>query len=188
MQAGNLLFVLVIIFVNASITHAQQTCGQCISTAKSTFKSDKQTCRDDFRSGTIATRAELKACKMMKKSTLFSDMATCYQTVCTPAPTTGWVLGQAGGDCTSTCNNAGGTCNAAGMSAVTDSASATFVANLFITSPFTTIAQGIAGAFPYYRPTDQVYYGLPGDISDCDQVVSAPRVRLCCCGNNCPIQ
>ena len=66
-QEWNLIFVLVIIFINAAITHAQ-TCGYCKKTAKSTFRYDRKSCKDDFRSGAISTRAEFTACKMRGKS------------------------------------------------------------------------------------------------------------------------
>ncbi len=73
MQPRNLIFALVIIFVNAAITHAQ-SCGQCRNLAKSTFKANKKICKSGSTSW-----VDLKVCNMMEKSNMYSTMATCYQ-------------------------------------------------------------------------------------------------------------
>ena len=213
MQAGNLLFVLVIIFVNASITHAQQTCGQCISTAKSTFKSDKQTCRDDFRSGTIATRAEFKACKMMKKSNMYSTMATWYQSgnpcsapgttrsptptptpAPTPAPSQGptpaptpappTVVGWTQGVPGESCTTVcGGSCNTVRQNEVTSTPDLQYLYN-YMSLPAGGYNPAEAAFSPFQHTANNVFlYVVPRTPSTCDATDPAAK-RICCCGGD----
>ena len=193
MQSRNLLFVLVIIFVNAAITNAQ-TCGQCISTAKSSFRSDRRTCKTNFRSGTIATKSEFKACKMMGKSNMYSDMATCYQSgnpcyapAPTPVPPTlDWVLGDESVDCTTTCNTViGGACDVVSMSAVNDASSVEFVAN-YLGVTFANSGPGGGGEAPCLDGIGNLMW-LDSSVPSSDCSISLPGFRrFCCCGNNCP--
>ena len=194
MQAGNLLFVLVIIFVNAAITNAQ-TCGQCISTAKSTFRSDRRTCKADFRSGTTS-RPEFKACKMMGKSDMYSDMATCYQSgnpcyapAPAPAPssnTDDWYLSNAGESCDTVCANNGGSCEVAAINQLNNQVRTEFVANVVgisVTSRVyaNTLSTDWAPGYSFSSG-----FGTDGN-STCDgsNVLGTTIWRLCCCGPNC---
>ena len=191
MQAGNLLFVLVIIFVNAAITNAQ-TCGQCISTAKSTFRSDRKTCKADFRSGTTS-RAEFKACKMIGKSDMYSGMATCYQSgnPCNaPAPAPGtntddWYLGVTNESCDTVCANNGGSCEVAAINELNNQVRTEFVANI-LGIDLTVVTYGGSYSVDYFPGLNNIddLYAIDGGSSTCDASVSF-IFRFCCCGPNC---
>lgn len=173
------------------------SCGQCISTAKSTFRSDRKTCKADFRSGTT-NRPEFKACKMMGKSDMYSDMATCYQSgnpcyAPAPAPAPGpsggiqdWYLSQLDESCDTVCANNGGSCELAAINELNNEVRLEFVADV-LGIDLTVVSYDRIGSNseePGWNIQGDILIGTDGVSSECDSMHPDTR-RFCCCGPNC---